>query len=128
MQHSPVKFALLAGLVLVAGCQTSGPQLRPITTPPNPLSINGTWIPTDANTRGIYVAEFKDGVFVSTSPSTQKPLAKGKYTVLSETLIDLEFVGAATQTAVQAKCERKTPQTLYCVPTLGSPFNLAKRA
>ena len=126
MNYISVATLLSAGLLILGGCQTSGSSLRPVSKP-NPLSVNGTWIPTDASTRGIYVAEFRDGVFVSTSPSTKKPLAKGKYTVLSQTEIDLEFVGAATQTAVKAKCERKTPETMYCVPTLGSPFNLSRQ-
>ena len=127
MKFLLVNATIVASLVILSGCQSTGPQLRPVSAKPDPLSINGRWFPTDASTRGIYVAEFKDGVFVSTSPSTQKPLAKGKYTVLSQTEIDLEFVGAATQTAVKAKCQRRTPTTLYCVPSLGSPFNLSRQ-
>jgi len=123
---------------MLAGCQSFGSRLpaaspQPAPTPvasapsatPN-AGINGTWVPTDAAVKGVYVAQFRNGVFVSTSPKTNQPLAKGKYSITAENNIQLEFVGAATNTVVKAKCERPAPTTLYCVPTIGSPFTLQR--
>lgn len=139
MKNKIVLAGAFSAFAVLVGCQSttpntpnSGINLRPAPQPevqpeikPG-AALNGRWVPTDEATRGVYVAEFRDGVFVSRSPTTQKPLAKGSYTIASDTQVDLKFVGAATKTAVEAKCERRTPTTMYCVPTIGSPFNLAR--
>ena len=126
-----ILFSAAAGVIL-ASCQTA-PQLGSLTPKPagnaaNPAQndlVAGNWIPTDEAAKGIYVATFKDGNFISKSPSDGKILAKGSYTQTADKP-KLKFVGAATGTAVDADCERKTPTTLHCVPSIGSPFNLAK--
>ncbi len=129
----------LIGCLILASCtsfgsrlparSSSGPAVAP---PPGPAvgsdAISGTWVPTDEKARGVYVAQFRDGVFVSTSPTTKKPLAKGRYQIVSDTTVKLDFVGAASGTAVQANCERRSDTVLYCVPTLGSPFTLSRTA
>ena len=135
MRQKLTSAVILSALVVLSACQMNTPRLggnsnsgiESSLTPGGGGELNGTWLPTDEAARGVYEAEFKDGVFVSRSPSTNKPLAKGNYKIVSEKQIDLEFVGAATNTAVKAKCDRLTEDTMYCVPTVGSPFNL-KRA
>ena len=134
MRHNLGTVIGIAGLALLAACQSSGFRsnsgssavLESSLTPNEGAVMNGVWLPTDAAAKGVYEAEFKDGVFISRSPTTNKPLAKGNYKVISDKQVDLEFVGAATNTAVQAKCERLTENTLYCVPTVNSPFNLKR--
>lgn len=122
----------LIALVAISGCQSvrfGGSQANqaPQQAAVNPASaVNGRWEPTDDATRGVYVAEFRDGVFVSRSPETGKPLARGSYRVPSDSLIELDFVGATTQTRVTATCQRSTPTTMFCQPSTGSPFNLRK--
>lgn len=125
-------FAILsvAGIAL-ASCQspgTRGPDLslaKPAPTT-NTDGLNGQWIPTDEAAKGVYVATFRDNVFVSKSPTNGKILAKGSYTSASDTLVKLTFEGAATKTVVNADCQRTAPEKLYCVPSIGSPFNLQK--
>jgi len=124
-------FPILAGIAL-ASCQTATPNLpslkpaaKPVPAAAAPDLVSGQWIPTDEASKGIYVATFKDGNFISKSPKDGKILAKGSYTQQAEKLM-LKFVGAATGTVVNASCERKSPTALYCVPSVGSPFNLAK--
>lgn len=142
MKNKLILAGSLSALAFLAGCQSTStgpntginvqpapkpapkPEVKPVAKPE--AALNGRWVPTDEATRGVYVAEFRDGVFVSRSPKTQKPLAKGSYSIASDTVVNLKFVGAATQTAVEAKCERRTSTTMYCVPTIGSPFNLAR--
>jgi len=122
----------LAMGLFAAGCQST-PNFGGFNTKPKPApavvpkveNISGSWIPTDAAAKGVYVATFQDGSFISKSPKDGKILAKGTYT-LTEKNVALKFVGAATGTAVDASCDRKTATTLYCVPTVGSPFNLQK--
>ena len=132
MRHAILALASLTSISLLAACQSGGPRanvgsgLELSLTPDAGAELNGTWLPTDEAARGVYEAEFKNGVFVSRSPSTNKPLAKGNYKIVSDKLIDLEFIGAATNTAVKAKCDRLTDNTMYCVPTVGSPFNLKR--
>jgi hypothetical protein len=134
MRHSLTAVIGIAGLALLTACQSSGFRsntggqagLESSLTPNEGAVLNGVWLPTDDAAKGVYEAEFKDGIFVSRSPTTNKPLAKGNYKVVSDKQIDLEFVGAATNTAVQAKCDRLTEDTMYCVPTVGSPFNLKR--
>ena len=129
----------LVGCLVLASCQSFGSRLPsrgpsaptappPVATAQGSDAISGTWVPTDEKARGVYVAQFRDGVFVSTSPTTKKPLAKGRYVIVSDTSVKLDFVGAASGTAVQANCERQSETTLYCVPTLGSPFTLSRTA
>lgn len=122
-------------VLLLAGCQTSrfgGNQrtgIAPAQRTPQvtaEAAINGRWQPTDAATQGVYVAEFRDGVFVSRSPATGNPLAKGSYKVTADDRVELDFVGATTQTRVTAICQRTTPDTLFCQPSTGSPFNLQR--
>ncbi len=138
MRHIILTVGTLSVFALVSGCQTYNPfksssnsgsrsGLESSLAPGAGSELNGNWLPTDEAARGVYVAEFRDGVFVSRSPTTDKPLAKGKYSIVSDKKIDLEFIGAATNTAVKASCDRLTPDTMYCVPSVGSPFNL-KRA
>jgi len=130
MRNNFLVLVSLTSITLLSACQNS--SLRPSAGLENSLKptggavLNGTWLPTDAAAKGVYVAEFKDGVFVSRSPTTNKPLAQGKYVIASEKQVDLEFVGAATNTAVKAKCDRLSSDTMYCVPTVGSPFNLKR--
>lgn len=140
MKKSLVLVGTLAAASLLSACQSarlSTPQTNVAVKPaPNPealkpaensnAALNGKWIPTDEAAKGVYVAEFRNGVFVSRSPTTNKPLAKGSYSVVSDTSVDLKFVGAATKTAVEAKCDRQTPSTMYCTPSIGSPFNLRR--
>ena len=138
MKKNLLVVGAVSAVALLAGCQSARlntPQAevtaapRPEAPPPaanTAAALNGKWIPTDEAARGVYVAEFRDGVFVSRSPKTNKPLAKGSYTVVSDQVVNLKFVGAATQTAVEAKCDRQTPSTMFCTPTIGSPFNLSR--
>lgn len=129
-----IHFLAITGLsaaMFLSACQSGSFGNRSSTiatslTPTAGAELNGTWLPTDQAARGVYEAEFKDGIFVSRSPTTNKPLAKGNYKIVSDKVIDLEFVGAATNTAVKAKCDRLTENTMYCVPTVGSPFNLQR--
>lgn len=129
--------ATIAFVALLAGCQgvnfggnRSSLTPKPAAVKPaaDPNSLNGQWIPTDEAAKGVYVATFRDNVFVSKSPSDGKVLAKGNYTVQSESQVKLQFEGAATKTVVNADCQRPTPTTLYCVPSIGSPFNLQRQS
>ncbi len=98
----------------------------PTATLPAPnAALNGQWMPTDEASRGVYVAEFRDGVFVSRSPGSDDALARGSYNVAGDN-VNLNFVGAVSKTEVNATCQRRTATTLYCVPTVGSPFNLQR--
>ncbi|MEP1207581.1 MAG: hypothetical protein ABJM29_03530 [Rhizobiaceae bacterium] len=131
MRHIQLAIASLASIALLSACQMNWPRakspaIESSLKPSAGSELNGTWLPTDEAAKGVYEAEFKNGVFISRSPSTNKSLAKGKYVVVSEKQVDLEFVGAATNTAVKAKCDRLTNNTMYCVPTIGSPFNLKR--
>ncbi|MEP0941279.1 MAG: hypothetical protein ABJH63_18225 [Rhizobiaceae bacterium] len=134
MRHSFTAIIGLTGLALLTACQSSGfrsnsgssAPIESSLTPNEGAVLNGVWLPTDEAAKGVYEAEFKDGIFVSRSPTTNKNLAKGNYKVVSDKQVDLEFVGAATNTAVKAKCDRLTDSTMYCVPTVGSPFNLKR--
>ena len=132
MRNSFTAIIGLTSLALLTACQSggfrsnTGSGIESSLTPKEGAALNGVWLPTDAAAQGVYEAEFKDGIFVSRSPSTSKPLAKGNYKVVSDKQVDLEFAGAATNTAVQAKCDRLTDDTMYCVPTIGSPFNLKR--
>jgi hypothetical protein len=120
----------VASLALLTACNSnksrSNSGLESSLSPGAGAELNGTWLPTDAAAKGVYEAEFKNGVFISRSPSTDKPLAKGNYKIVSNKEIALEFVGAATNKVVRAKCDRQSTDTLYCVPTVGSPFNLKR--
>ena len=129
--------ALTAAFILSA-CQGIGSNnQRPVqvaiatpppattTAPPANAALNGSWVPTDEASRGVYVAEFRDGVFVSRSPGSDDALARGSYNVAGDN-VNLNFVGAVSQTEVNATCQRRTATTLYCVPTVGSPFNLQR--
>ena len=132
MRNSFTAIIGLTSLALLTACQSggfrsnTGSGIESSLTPKEGAALNGVWLPTDAAAQGVYEAEFRDGIFVSRSPSTSKPLAKGNYKVVSDKQVDLEFFGAATNTAVQAKCDRLTDDTMYCVPTIGSPFNLKR--
>ena len=134
MRRSLTAVSGLAILALLTACQSNGFRLNSgaksgvesSLAPNEDAVLNGVWLPTDEAAKGVYEAEFNNGIFISHSPTTNKPLAKGNYKVVSEKQIDLEFVGAATNTAVQAKCDRLTTDTMYCVPTVGSPFNLKR--
>ncbi len=134
MGNFKLALASLISIALLSACQFGGLRgnsssntgIEASLTPGPGAELNGTWLPTDEAAVGVYEAEFKDGVFISRSPSTSKPLAKGKYVVVSDKQVDLEFVGAATNTAVKAKCDRLSENTMYCVPTVGSPFNLKR--
>lgn len=132
MQHPTLFLPALAGAILLSACQMGstgnpfGSRQQATVAQTAESTLNGTWLPTDAAARGVYEAEFRNGVFVSRSPSTNKPLARGSYRVVSDKLIDLQFVGAATNTSVEAKCNRQTADTMYCVPSVGSPFNLRR--
>ena len=130
MRHILLASVTVASLALLTACNSnnwrSNSGLESSLSPSAGAELNGTWLPTDDAAKGVYVAEFKNGVFVSRSPTTNKPLAKGNYKIVSDKAIDLEFVGAATNTAVKAKCDRPTSDTMYCVPTVGSPFNLKR--
>ncbi len=137
----------LAGAVALSGCQSTGfglPSLRsapkaqstatpqltanaaPATRAAPPTGIDGRWIPTDEGARGVYVAEFRKGVFVSRPPNNGDALARGRYTVKSEKEVELSFIGAVSKRSVNATCERKSADTLFCVPNSGSPFNLRR--
>ena len=131
--RTPLIFLAVGGVL--AGCQSTNPGFPGTNSPPPPtqptapgpvVAIDGTWIPTDEAAKGVYVATFKGGVFVSKSPSSGKILAKGSYTIPSSTKVALKFEGAATKTVVDADCDLRTATTLYCVPSIGSPFNLQK--
>ncbi len=99
---------------------------QPVQTPQSAnAALNGQWLPSDEASRGVYVAEFRDGVFVSRSPGSDDALARGSYNVAGDS-VNLNFVGAVSQTEVNATCQRRTATTLYCVPTVGSPFNLQR--
>ena len=132
MSRSSFITTIAIGSLMLASCQSSNsrtPNLglsnsTPVAT--EPVGLNGTWIPTDEKAKGVYVATFRDSVFVSKSPKDQKVLAKGSYSIVSETAVKLQFEGAATKTVVNADCERKTTETLYCIPSIGSPFNLRR--
>ncbi|NKB50832.1 MAG: hypothetical protein GKR97_01185 [Rhizobiaceae bacterium] len=130
MRHIQLILVCMTSIALLTACQTnSGSSRTGIegSLTPNPSAVlNGTWLPTDEAAKGVYEADFKGGKFISRSPSGDKQLAIGKYVIVSEKVIDLEFVGAATNTAVKAKCDRLTDDTMYCVPTVGSPFNLKR--
>ena len=130
MRHIQLFLVCLSSVALLAACQMSSPRSKSGiegSLIPNPSAVlNGTWLPTDEAAKGVYEAEFRDGEFVSRSPSSNKQLAIGKYVIVSDKVINLEFVGAATNTAVKAKCDRLTEDTMYCVPTVGSPFNLKR--
>ena len=105
------------------------PQLAPAPAEPAAprpgAELNGRWLPTDRDTRGVYIAEFRNGAFVSRAPGSSDALAKGSYTVDGDR-VSLTFVGAATQTRNTAQCERRGDASLYCVPSTGSPFNLQR--
>ncbi len=132
MQNPFLFLPALTGAILLSACQSGsignpfGSSQPPAAVQSAESTLNGTWLPTDAAARGVYEAEFRNGVFVSRSPSTNKPLARGSYRVVTDTQIDLQFVGAATNTSVEAKCTRQSPDTMYCVPSVGSPFNLRR--
>ena len=130
MRKIHLAIASLASIALLSACQLGGQRsnsgIENSLTPGPGAALNGKWLPTDEAARGVYEAEFKDGEFVSRNPNTNKPLAQGKYVIVSDKLVDLEFVGAATNTVVKAKCDRQTEDTMYCVPTVGSPFNLKR--
>lgn len=129
MRHTLWAATALASLVVLAACQNNNSRssgLESSLSPKTGSELNGKWLPTDAAARGVYEAEFRDGVFASRSPGNNKLLAKGSYRIISDKQIDLEFVGAATNTAVKAKCDRPTSNTMYCVPSVGSPFNLQR--
>lgn len=133
MKHFEVALLLVASGLVLASCKSSGnalssgkPTVGLSPKPADPNRIDGKWLPTDEGAKGVYVAEFRSGQFVSRSPKTNQPLAKGQYKVVSADSVELNFVGAATKTAVSAKCQRPTPSKLYCVPSIGSPFNLQK--
>ena len=135
-----MRFTILASAagaaLLLSACQGITPrgqqpvQVAVATPPPAAApsanaALNGRWVPTDEASRGVYVAEFRDGVFVSRSPGSDDALARGSYTVAGDS-VDLNFVGAVSQTEVNATCQRRTATALYCVPTVGSPFNLQR--
>ncbi len=130
MRHIQLILVCLTSIALLTACQTNTSRSRTGiegSLTPNPSAVlNGTWLPTDEAAKGVYVADFRDGEFVSRSPSSDKQLAIGKYVIVSDKVINLEFVGAATNTAVKAKCDRLSEDTMYCVPTVGSPFNLKR--
>lgn len=130
--------ATMAVVVAVSGCQginfggnrPSASAAKPVAAKPAETAtnaLNGQWIPTDEAAKGVYVATFRDNVFVSKSPSDGKILAKGSYRIEGESQVKLQFEGAATKTVVNADCQRPTPTTLYCVPSIGSPFNLQRQ-
>ena len=52
-------------------------------------------------------------------------LARGSYRVAGDNRVP-EFRRCRLKTEVDAPCQRRSATTLYCVPTVGSPFNLPR--
>ncbi len=134
----PIPASVLTAALALSACQGITPASQQpvqvaIATPPPAAApapsanaaLNGQWVPTDEASRGVYVAEFRDGVFVSRSPGSNDALARGSYNVAGDS-VNLNFVGAVSRTEVNATCQRRTATALYCVPTVGSPFNLQR--
>ena len=105
-----IHFLAITGLsaaMFLSACQSGnfGNRSNAIATSLTPQAgaeLNGTWLPTDQAARGVYEAEFKDGIFVSRSPTTNKPLAKGNYKIVSDKVIDLDEVSSVDITGVFA--------------------------
>jgi len=133
--------SLMAGAFL-AGCQSQQatvPEIKVAKVEPNPapkpkpepkpvakpISLNGSWVPTDEATKGVYVATFRNNQFLSKAPEGAI-LAKGNYKVGANGKVKLNFVGAVTKRKSEANCDLKGTTRLQCVLTTGSSFNLQK--
>ncbi|WP_341760130.1 hypothetical protein [Candidatus Endowatersipora endosymbiont of Watersipora subatra] len=122
------KLILLLVLNALTGCDILRIQSFHFMDKSDTMSIDGIWFPTDLETQGVYFAEFKDRRFVSRSGYDKKIMAVGNYVVRSPTQVELVFKGEISKSIVTAKCHLKTPLNLYCLPSVGSPFNLAKKS
>ena len=136
MNKIAVAIPTLVLSVALAGCQSPfgassrSPQVKVATTPPpaanSTAALNGRWVPTDEATKGAYFAQFNNGSFVSRDPQSQAAIAQGSYLVTSDTGVELDFVGAASGKRIKATCQRSTPDTMACTPTVGGTFNLQR--
>ncbi len=118
------KFLILAGIaVIVAGCQSSGPQKRVSVAPFEPvrIGIQGEWRATE----GPLLAKFSGNKFQSINTENNQVVAAGAFKYNSDQNIRLDWVGALSGRS-SADCRLVNRNLMSCVPSNGSGFTLQR--
>ncbi|MFZ1814046.1 MAG: hypothetical protein WBO55_09450 [Rhizobiaceae bacterium] len=118
MTNSKNLVLIMAGAILVAGCQSS--------TKVDPLAggggLTGSWAPDT----GGYSASFQNGTFSTTALDTGNIISQGNYVVISETKVNLNWQSNITGTQNQAECLRPEINVLSCTDGGGKTFTLRR--
>jgi hypothetical protein len=119
MIRGSAKLALLAGVVVLAGCQAL--QMPGVTRAGTPM--DGQWASTD----GVFVATFQGKQFTSRFVKTNEILAQGSYTVTGGN-VQMQWLSVATQQQRSASCSFTGPDTVHCNQTGSGGFDLRRTA
>lgn len=109
---------VVAGLAMLAGCQTPGPGGGPA-----PTGVEGQWMSSD----GVAVSTFSGGTFTTTATDTGNKLAEGTYFV-SGASVQITGSSVIRQTPISFNCLMASGRQLNCTSSAGQQFTLVRRA
>mgnify|MGYP001627823078 CR=1 FL=1 len=120
----PIKILALAALPLsLAACQSVNYNSPGYNSPPPQAGIEGQW--TDPN--GI-ISSFYGGRFETrTTDGTNSLLARGNYTQINPSLVEIEMTSLVRNTTSRVNCALATPNQLNCTSSTGSQFSLVRK-
>lgn len=120
----PIKILALAALPLsLAACQSVSYNSSGYNSPPPQAGIEGQW--TDPN--GI-ISSFYGGRFETrTTDGTNSLLARGNYTQVNPSLVEIEMTSLVRNTTSRVNCALATPNQLNCTSSTGSQFSLVRK-
>ncbi|MFH1516705.1 MAG: hypothetical protein ABIH17_02385 [Pseudomonadota bacterium] len=134
--HRIIAIGALAGLL--AACQSASYSPRPL-PPQLPQGIEGEWLDQNSRVSGIdstgqvsgseyLVSTFRGGRFDSKSSTSGLMVAEGTYTMLSDTLVEINVTPLSTGRAPSvARCALASQSQLNCTSSTGSQFTLVRR-
>ena len=106
--------------------QAARPASAPVQQNPN-AQLNGRWVPTDAASRKIYFAQFRNGQFASKDPGSGAAVARGTYRVTGADSVAISYSSSARKSVVNVDCKLQGPDRMACSTSTGGSFSL-KRA
>ena len=88
--------------------------------------LNGRWVPTDAASRKIYFAQFRNGQFASKDPGSGAAVARGTYRVTGANSVAISYSSSARKSVVNVDCTLQGEARMACKASNGATFSLVR--
>lgn len=141
MRLPAVSSAVLFAAVAAASCSQQAayaPGAQPVTRAVRPQAapaqpkvdpaarLNGRWVPTDAASRKVYFAQFRNGQFASKDPGSGAAVARGTYRVTGADSIAISYSSSARKGVVNVQCRLQGETRMNCSASNGASFALQR--